>query len=68
VEAAADPAAPVAVDEIQRLLEVLPEEESDGNRDGKNPLSSAAVATSPALLQASRGPVANNVLPRGPFP
>jgi peptidoglycan-N-acetylglucosamine deacetylase len=67
VEAAADPAAPVAVDEIQRLLEVLPEEEN-GNRDGKNPLSSAAVATSPALLQASRGPVANNVLPRGPFP
>jgi peptidoglycan/xylan/chitin deacetylase (PgdA/CDA1 family) len=65
INTVADPAAPVAVDEIQRLLEALPEEQIDSNRDRKNSLAEDAAA---AASQSWRGPVVNTVLPNGPFP
>jgi hypothetical protein len=58
----------VSVDEIQRLLESLPDENVPpvDNRKILQLLHPAPAA--PAPPQALRGPAANAVIPRGAFP
>jgi hypothetical protein len=63
----------VAVNEIQRLLESLPEENvapiDDRNRKIEQLLEASPAEDQPAVSPLPlRGPIANAVMPRGAFP
>jgi hypothetical protein len=75
IDAVAEAREPVAVDEIQRLLETLPDENAPpiDDRDRKisqfpDPWPPEDVPAGTASPWRLRGPIVNAVLPRGGFP
>jgi hypothetical protein len=75
IDAVAEARDPVAVDEIQRLLESLPDENAppidDRNRkisEFLDPWPPEDAPAGPPSLRRLHGPVVNAVLPRGGFP
>jgi peptidoglycan-N-acetylglucosamine deacetylase len=57
----------VAVDEIQRLLATLPDDRTPS--DDSDQKSPAVAADTPSVsVTPQQGPIANAVIPRGPFP
>jgi peptidoglycan-N-acetylglucosamine deacetylase len=69
IDARGEPPEVVAVDEIQRLLATLPDDRVPS--DDSDQKSSAVAADAPSVsvsLHPQHGPIANAVIPRGPFP
>jgi peptidoglycan-N-acetylglucosamine deacetylase len=69
IDTRGEPEDVVAVDEIQRLLATLPDDRAPSDdSDQKSPAVAADAPSVSVTLHPQRGPIANAVIPRGPFP